>query len=243
MVPMNLLNNGSASYVASGYWSKRTYTDAQVFGNIKMAASSESIDYKKVPLYDTWDYATKDSYIHYCLNETIHGVEYFESPNIKDVPIVCDMSSNILSRDIDIDKAEMKALTKQHNKRLSKAEKKLDQLHAKLKKAQKNESFDYAEEADVSHIDYEEDINVLVAEEATLSEGFRDKASVIFEAALKTKVGGEIDRLEGEYAQNLEEEVASVKSDLVEKVDAYLNYVVEGWMQENEVAVEAGLRT
>ena len=104
MVPMNLLNNGSASYVASGYWSKRTYTDAQVFGNIKMAASSESIDYKKVPLYDTWDYAIKDSYIHYCLNETIHGVEYFESPNIKDVPIVCDMSSNILSRDIDINK-------------------------------------------------------------------------------------------------------------------------------------------
>lgn len=100
-----------------------------------------------------------------------------------------------------------------------------------------------AEEADVSHIDYEEDLNVLVAEEATLSEGFRDKASVIFEAALKTKVGGEIDRLEGEYAQNLEEEVAAVKTDLVEKVDAYLNYVVEGWMQENEVAVEAGLRT
>jgi len=100
-----------------------------------------------------------------------------------------------------------------------------------------------SETADVSHIDYEEDLNVLVAEEATLSDGFRDKASVIFEAALKTKVGAEIDRLESEYAQNLEEEVTSVKTDLVEKVDAYLNYVVEGWMQENEVAVEAGLRT
>jgi len=100
-----------------------------------------------------------------------------------------------------------------------------------------------AEEADVSHIDYQDDLNVLVAEEATLSDGFRDKASVIFESALKTKVGAEIDRLEGEYAQNLEEEVASVKTDLVEKVDAYLNYVVEGWMSDNEVAVDAGLRT
>jgi len=100
-----------------------------------------------------------------------------------------------------------------------------------------------SETADVSHIDYEEDLNILVAEEATLSDGFRDKASVIFEAALKTKVGAEIDRLESEYAQNLEEEVASVKTDLVEKVDAYLYYVVEGWMQENEVAVEGGLRT
>ena len=100
-----------------------------------------------------------------------------------------------------------------------------------------------SEDADVSHIDYEEDLNVLVAEEATLSDGFRGKASTIFEAALKTKVGVEIDRLESEYAQNLEEEVSSVKTDLVEKVDAYLNYVVEGWMGENEVAVEAGLRT
>lgn len=100
-----------------------------------------------------------------------------------------------------------------------------------------------SETADVSHIDYEEDLNVLVAEEATLSDGFRDKASTIFEAALKSKVGTEIDRLESEYAQNLEEEVSSVKTDLVEKVDAYLNYVVEGWMQENEVAVDAGLRT
>lgn len=100
-----------------------------------------------------------------------------------------------------------------------------------------------SEDADVSHIDYEEDLNVLVAEEATLSDGFRGKASTIFEAALKSKVGVEIDRLEGEYAQNLEEEVSSVKTDLVEKVDAYLNYVVEGWMQENEVAVESGLRT
>jgi len=100
-----------------------------------------------------------------------------------------------------------------------------------------------SEDADVSHIDYQEDLDVLVAEEATLSDGFRGKASTIFEAALKTKVGVEIDRLESEYAQNLEEEVSSVKTDLVEKVDAYLNYVVEGWMGANEVAVEAGLRT
>lgn len=118
-----------------------------------------------------------------------------------------------------------------------------------MKAAQMKEDVDAEEEAvvtetaDVSHIDYSEDLDVLVAEEATLSDGFRDKAGAIFEAALSSKVGSEIDRLESEYAQNLEEEVSSVKSDLVEKVDAYLNYVVEGWMESNEVAVEAGLRT
>jgi len=117
-----------------------------------------------------------------------------------------------------------------------------------MKAANVNEDVDVedalvSENADVSHIDYQEDLDVLVAEEATLSDGFRGKASTIFEAALKTKVGAEIDRLESEYAQNLEEEVSSVKTDLVEKVDSYLNYVVEGWMGANEVAVEAGLRT
>jgi len=96
--------------------------------------------------------------------------------------------------------------------------------------------------ADVSHIDYSEDLDVMVAEEATLSEGFREKAGLIFEAALKSKVGAEVERLEGEYAQNLEEEVTSLKSDLVEKVDSYLSYVVEGWMEENKLAVETGLR-
>ena len=85
-----------------------------------------------------------------------------------------------------------------------------------------------AVEADVSHIDYQEDLDVMVAEEATLSEGFRVKAGIIFEAALKTKVGAEIERLESEYAQNLEEEVSSLKTDLVEKVDSYLSYVVDG---------------
>ena len=119
----------------------------------------------------------------------------------------------------------------------------------KLQNAYHKEDVDAEEEAvvtetaDVSHIDYKEDLDVLVAEEATLSDGFRGKAGAIFEAALSSKVGAEIDRLESEYAQNLEEEVSSVKSDLVEKVDAYLNYVVEGWMESNEVAVEAGLRT
>lgn len=118
-----------------------------------------------------------------------------------------------------------------------------------MKAAQMKEDVDAEEEAvvtetaDVSHIDYSEDLDVLVAEEATLSDGFRGKAGAIFEAALSSKVGSEIDRLESEYAQNLEEEVSSVKSDLVEKVDAYLNYVVEGWMESNEIAVEAGLRT
>ena len=98
-------------------------------------------------------------------------------------------------------------------------------------------------DVDVSHIDYQEDLDSLVAEEATLSDGFQAKAGIIFEAALKSKVSAEIERLESEYVQNLEEEVTEIKSELVEKVDSYLNYVVGNWMEENKVAVETGLRT
>jgi hypothetical protein len=99
------------------------------------------------------------------------------------------------------------------------------------------------EGTDVSHIEYSEDLDALVSEEATLSDGFRDKAGIIFEAALQSKVSAEIDRLESEYAQNLEEEVTELQTSLVEKVDNYLSYVVENWMKENEVAVSTGLRT
>jgi len=92
-------------------------------------------------------------------------------------------------------------------------------------------------------VDWDEDLDILVAEEATLSDGFRDKAGAIFEAAYKSKVSAEIDRLESEYAQNLESEVNDLNESLVNKVDSYLNYVVENWVKENEVAIEQGLRT
>lgn len=97
--------------------------------------------------------------------------------------------------------------------------------------------------AKVEAIDFDEDLDTIIKEEATLSEGFRGKASAIFEAVLTSKLSEEIDRLEAEYAQNLEEEVSEVQSSLVEKVDSYLNYVVEGWMKDNELAVQQGLRT
>jgi len=100
-----------------------------------------------------------------------------------------------------------------------------------------------AAKAKVEAVDFDEDLDALVKEEATLSEEFRGKAGAIFEAVLTSKLSQEIERLEGEYAQNLEEEVSDLQSSLVEKVDSYLNYVVENWMKENEVAIHNGLRT
>ena len=92
-------------------------------------------------------------------------------------------------------------------------------------------------------IDFKDDLKALVAEEATLSDEFKSKAETIFEAAINTKVNAEIDRLEEKYNEELAEEIESTKADLVEKVDNYLNYVVEGWMEENKLAIQNGLRT
>jgi hypothetical protein len=101
-----------------------------------------------------------------------------------------------------------------------------------------------AEEQQIAYqADFSDDLKALVEGEATLSEEFKDKAEVIFQAAIKSKLSEEIDRLEEKYNEELAEEVKSTKEDLVEKVDSYLNYVVEKWMEDNKVAIQTGLRT
>lgn len=99
-----------------------------------------------------------------------------------------------------------------------------------------------AESVDIDG-DFSEDLNALVESEATLSDEFKAKTAVIFEAAVKSKISTEINRLETEYADQLAEEVSETKNDLVEKVDSYLNYVVEQWMDDNKLAIQSGLRS
>ena len=98
------------------------------------------------------------------------------------------------------------------------------------KKVQKEETF-------------KEDLDALVKGEESLSEGFKAKAGTIFEAALQNKVATATVQLEERYASDLTEEVTAIKEDLVDKVDGYLNYVVENWMTDNEVAIEHGLKS
>jgi hypothetical protein len=109
------------------------------------------------------------------------------------------------------------------------------------------EDADVAEDAEavaetVAEYDFSGDLDALVESEATLSDGFKDKAATIFEAAVKSKLSEEIARIEESYGEELAEEIASTKSDLVEKIDSYLNYVVENWMSENQIAIQSGLR-
>jgi len=92
-------------------------------------------------------------------------------------------------------------------------------------------------------IDLTDDVKALVSADADLSEEFKDKAATIFETAVKTRIKEQSAILEAQFEEKLASETETVKEAMVEKVDSYLNYVVEEWMKENELAVERGIRT
>jgi hypothetical protein len=91
-------------------------------------------------------------------------------------------------------------------------------------------------------IDVSEHLEALISGEGDLSEDFKRKAATVFEAAVKSKVRSEVERMEDEYKSELEENINTTKEELTEKVDSYMNYVVEEWMKENELAIERGLK-
>ena len=91
-------------------------------------------------------------------------------------------------------------------------------------------------------IDVAEHVEALMTGEGDLSEEFKRKAATVFEAAVISKVRSEVERMEEEYKIELEENITTTKEELTEKVDTYLNYVVEEWMKENELAIERGLK-
>ena len=98
------------------------------------------------------------------------------------------------------------------------------------------------EEETEAEFDIEEDVNALFAGEE-LSEEFQDKARTIFETAIKSKVEEIKEQVQAQYQEALVEEVAAVKAELTERVDSYLEYVAQEWLEENALAVEHGLKT
>ena len=99
------------------------------------------------------------------------------------------------------------------------------------------------EESKEVELDLSADVKALVSNDADLSEEFKDKAATIFETAVKTRIQEQTKILEAQYEEKLSSEKETMKEAMVEKVDSYLNYVVEEWMKENELAVERGIRT
>ena len=105
MVPMNLYRGkASADYLNTGEWSKKAIKEAKKYGAVNVVASSEDKNFSYAPTQDSWKLDPNAAYMHYTPNETIGGVEIFWTPETGNVPLVADMSSNILSRPIDVTK-------------------------------------------------------------------------------------------------------------------------------------------
>ena len=105
MVPMNLLRGKtSADYLNTGEWSKKAIKEAKKFADVSIVASSEDKNFTYAPAQNAWQLDPNAAYVHYTPNETIGGVEIFWTPETGNVPLVADMSSNILSRPIDVAK-------------------------------------------------------------------------------------------------------------------------------------------
>ncbi len=103
MIPINFLN-GSADYVVTGAWGKKAVKEARRCGNVNVVYTSEATGFRNVPQSDELEFSADADYVHYCSNETIDGVEFKYDLDAKGIPIVCDASSNILSKPIDIEK-------------------------------------------------------------------------------------------------------------------------------------------
>jgi phosphoserine aminotransferase len=103
MIPLNLLRGKlSADYVNTGEWSKKAIAEAKKFSHVNVVADNADKNCTYVPAFDTWKLDPKAAYLHYCPNETIGGVEFNWVPDTGKVPLVADMSSNILSRPYDV---------------------------------------------------------------------------------------------------------------------------------------------
>ena len=105
-IPMNLMglgkNGPKADFVVTGIWSEKSIKEAQKYGQVNTAASSQAQNFTTVPDRSEWKISEDAAYIHVCTNETVGGVEFHETPDVGNIPLVADISSHMLSREMDV---------------------------------------------------------------------------------------------------------------------------------------------
>jgi phosphoserine aminotransferase len=108
MIPMNFLSSEKkAAYVMTGSWSEKAFAEAKLFGHPYDAATTKEDNYKHIPTIDELTYDDRDAYVHVTSNNTIYGTQWKNFPDTKNVPLIADMSSDILSKPIDIGKFDL----------------------------------------------------------------------------------------------------------------------------------------
>lgn len=103
MIPMNFMD-GVADYALTGYWAKKAFAEAKIFGTPHVSFTSEGTNFSRTPKPSEINLGDKTSYLHITTNNTIYGTEYHELPNTGNIPLIADMSSDIMSQKIDVEK-------------------------------------------------------------------------------------------------------------------------------------------
>lgn len=105
MIPLNILRGKTqADYVDTGYWSQVAIQEASRYCHVNVVVSGKESQYRSIPRQDTWAVNPNAAYLHYTSNETLSGVEFHEVPNITEVPLVSDMTSNLLGYPVDVNR-------------------------------------------------------------------------------------------------------------------------------------------
>ncbi|HWR96389.1 MAG TPA: 3-phosphoserine/phosphohydroxythreonine transaminase [Arenimonas sp.] len=108
LLPMNLAQSGqTGEYLLTGHWGEKALENAKASVNTHVVASDKANAYRNIPAAGEWRRASGSAYFHYTSNETIHGVEFADVPQITDVPLVADFSSNFLARPVDVSRFGM----------------------------------------------------------------------------------------------------------------------------------------
>ena len=202
---------------------------------------------KGKPIHGSHAIPTDDGYVEWYDVQFKHGLE--EKVMASDMEV---MVSEAHHEDMEMPKTKDAMITAMNHSMKKMKKKELEATYKMTMGMHSDKSDDEMEmeglnkakeaiEKRLATINVAEDVDALVQGE-DLSEDFQKKAATIFEAAVKSKVRSEVERIEEEKTQEISEEVETFKTELAEKVDGYLDYVVKEWMTENELAIERGLK-
>ena len=201
---------------------------------------------KGKPVHGSHAIPTDDGYVQWYDVQFKHGIE--EKVMASDMEIIAEAGHK--AEDMEVPKTKNGKIEKINAMLKKLPAKGVEELYSQVMKNDGHTDDDDEEDEDMNEaiekrletVDVSEHVDALMNGEGDLSEDFKRKAATVFEAAVKSKIRDEVTRLEGQYKTELDESIEQTKEELSEKVDTYLNYVVEEWMKENELAVERGLK-
>ena len=201
---------------------------------------------KGKPVHGSHAIPTDDGYVQWYDVQFKHGIE--EKVMASDMEIIAEAGHK--AEDMEVPKTKNGKIEKINAMLKKLPAKGVEELYSQVMKNDGHTDDDDEEDEDMNEaiekrletVDVSEHVDALMNGEGDLSEDFKKKAATVFEAAVKSKIRDEVTRLEGQYKTELDESIEQTKEELSEKVDTYLNYVVEEWMKENELAVERGLK-